>query len=58
MRTDVVAGFSGHGMMHAPAAGRGIADLIDKECFKTVDLSRLNDACVREREPYPERGIA
>ena len=46
------------GAMISPAAGRGIAELIDKGRFKTFDLSRLNDACVLKHEPYPERGIA
>jgi FAD-dependent oxidoreductase domain-containing protein 1 len=53
----VVTGFSGHGMMHAPAAGRGIAELIDKGRFETIDLSRFGYARVLKREPYPERGI-
>jgi glycine/D-amino acid oxidase-like deaminating enzyme len=53
----VVAGFSGHGMMHAPAAGRGIAELIDKGRFETIDLSRLSYARVLKQEAYRERGI-
>lgn len=53
----VAAGFSGHGMMHAPAAGRGIAELIVKGRFETIDLGRLGYARVMKNEPYPERGI-
>jgi glycine/D-amino acid oxidase-like deaminating enzyme len=53
----VVAGFSGHGMMHAPAAGRGIAELIDKGRFETIDLGRLSYERVLKREPYAELGI-
>jgi FAD-dependent oxidoreductase domain-containing protein 1 len=53
----VVSGFSGHGMMHAAAAGRGIAELIDKGRFETIDLSRLGYERVLKHEPYPERGI-
>ncbi len=50
-------GFSGHGMMHAPAAGRGIAELIAHGGFRTIDLSRLGYARVLRDEPYPEAGI-
>lgn len=52
-----VAGFSGHGMMHAPAAGRGIAELIVHGRFQTIDLSRLGYERVEQYKPYPEQGI-
>jgi FAD-dependent oxidoreductase domain-containing protein 1 len=52
-----VAGFSGHGMMHAPAAGRGIAELIVHGEFRTIDLTRLGYARVVRGEPYREAGI-
>jgi glycine/D-amino acid oxidase-like deaminating enzyme len=53
----VVAGFSGHGMMHAPAAGRAIAELIVHGEFRTIDLTRLGFERVLRGEPYAERGI-
>ncbi|SDD51543.1 Glycine/D-amino acid oxidase [Variovorax sp. CF079] len=52
-----VAGFSGHGMMHAPAAGRGMAELILKGRFETIDLSRLGYERVEKQQPYAEAGI-
>lgn len=52
-----VAGFSGHGMMHAPAAGRGVAELIVKGRYETIDLTRLGYERVENHQPYPERGI-
>ncbi len=53
----VIAGFSGHGMMHAPAAGRAIAELIRFGRFESIDLTRLGYARVTSGTPYPERGI-
>jgi glycine/D-amino acid oxidase-like deaminating enzyme len=53
----VVGGFSGHGMMHAPAAGRAIAELIVHGRFTTLDLSRLGYRRIVDNEPYAERGI-
>lgn len=53
----VVSGFSGHGMMHAPAAGRAIAELVTTGSFQTLDLSRLGYARVVRGEPYAEIGI-
>jgi FAD-dependent oxidoreductase domain-containing protein 1 len=53
----VVGGFSGHGMMHAPAAGRAIAELIVRGRFETIDLSRFGYGRVAVGVPYPERGI-
>jgi FAD-dependent oxidoreductase domain-containing protein 1 len=52
-----VAGFSGHGMMHAPAAGRAIAELIAYGRYATIDLTRLGYERVERNEPYRERGI-
>jgi glycine/D-amino acid oxidase-like deaminating enzyme len=52
-----VAGFSGHGMMHAPAAGRAIAELIVHGSFQTIDLSRLGYERIEAGQPYAEEGI-
>ncbi|NDZ18327.1 FAD-dependent oxidoreductase [Variovorax sp. WS11] len=52
-----VAGFSGHGMMHAPAAGRGMAELILKGRFETIDLTRLGYERIEKQQPYAEAGI-
>ena len=52
-----VAGFSGHGMMHAPAAGRAIAELIAYGRFESLDLSRLGYERVEANRPYREAGI-
>ena len=52
-----ITGFSGHGMMHAPAAGRAIAELIIKGCFQIIDLTRFAYERVEKSEPYPEHGI-
>ena len=53
----VVTGFSGHGMMHAPAAGRAIAELIGHGEFRTLDLGRFGYERIEAGRPYPERGI-
>ena len=52
-----VSGFSGHGMMHAPAAGRAVAELIVHGCFESLDLARLDYARVASGMPYREAGI-
>jgi glycine/D-amino acid oxidase-like deaminating enzyme len=52
-----VAGFSGHGMMHAPAAGRGIAELIVHGRYQSIDLARLGYERVEANAPYAEEGI-
>jgi glycine/D-amino acid oxidase-like deaminating enzyme len=53
----VAAGFSGHGLMHAPAAGLAVAELIVKGRLETLDLERFGYERVQRNEPYRERGI-
>ena len=48
----LVAGFSGHGLMHAPGCGRALAELILEGAYRTIDLTRLGWARVPEGRPY------
>ena len=47
-------GFSGHGVMHAPATGRGVAEHIVHGRYRTLDLSPLGFARVRTGTPLHE----
>lgn len=53
----LMAGFSGHGLMHAPGCGRAIAELILDGAYCTIDLTRLGWSRVPEGRPYAEAGI-
>lgn len=50
-------GFSGHGVMHAPATGRGVAELVTKGRFESIDLSPLGFERVRSGTPLHETVI-
>jgi FAD-dependent oxidoreductase domain-containing protein 1 len=47
-------GFSGHGMQQAPAAGRGIAELILRGRFETLDLAPLGFRRLIDDRPMVE----
>jgi glycine/D-amino acid oxidase-like deaminating enzyme len=53
----VAAGFSGHGLMHAPAVGRALSELVLHGRFLTIDLSRMGYQRVIDGKPYAEAGI-
>ena len=51
------AGFSGHGLMHAPAAGRALAELILTGRYQTLDLARMDYRRVQSSKALREEGI-
>ena len=51
------AGFSGHGMQHSPAAGRGVAELITAGRFTSLDLGPLGWERLLAGQPMWERNI-
>ena len=51
------AGFSGHGMQHAPATGRGVAELVTHGAFATLDLSPLGWRRLIDNTPMWEKNI-
>jgi len=50
-------GFSGHGIMHAPAVGRALSELTLYGGYKTLDLTRMGFDRVLNDQPYGETGI-
>ena len=50
-------GFSGHGMQHAAAAGRGVAELVLHGNFCTLDLSPLGFRRLIEKRPLLEANV-
>ena len=53
----VVAGFSGHGFMHGPIAGRLISELILDGQYKTLDVSMLDLARFEEHRFIQEYNV-
>lgn len=53
----LLAGFSGHGLMHAPGCGRAMAELLLKGRYETIDLTRFGWQRIADGKPLPERGI-
>jgi glycine/D-amino acid oxidase-like deaminating enzyme len=53
----MLAGFSGHGLMHAPGCGRAMAELILKGAYQTIDLTRFGWQRLLDGTPIREEGI-
>jgi FAD-dependent oxidoreductase domain-containing protein 1 len=53
----VACGFSGHGIMHAPAVGLALSELILDGRYSTMDLTRMSYRRILSDQPYRERGI-
>jgi FAD-dependent oxidoreductase domain-containing protein 1 len=53
----MLAGFSGHGLMHAPGCGRAMAELILTGRYQTIDLTRFGWQRLLDGQPLRERGI-
>ena len=50
-------GFSGHGIMHAPATGRGLSELILTGDYTSIDLKCFTYQRIIDNKPYREQGI-
>ena len=53
----MLAGFSGHGLMHAPGCGLAMAELLLTGRFETIDLTRFGWQRLKDGTPLRERGI-
>ena len=53
----MLAGFSGHGLMHAPGCRRAMAELLLKGWYETIDLTRFGWQRLVDGAPLREEGI-
>jgi len=53
----LAAGFSGHGLQHAPGIGRGLAELIVDGAYRTLDLAPLSYARFLVGTPLRESNV-
>jgi glycine/D-amino acid oxidase-like deaminating enzyme len=53
----IATGDSGHGLQHAPAMGRALAELILDGRFMMIDLSALSYKRIQDDRPYAEKGV-
>jgi glycine/D-amino acid oxidase-like deaminating enzyme len=53
----IACGFSGHGMQHAPAVGRGLASLVATGSWGPLELSALSPERLRRNAPLVETNV-
>ena len=53
----MATGYSGHGIMHAPASGLAISELILDGRFQAIDLTNFGYSRISKECPYRETGI-
>ncbi|MEM6663236.1 MAG: FAD-binding oxidoreductase [Pseudomonadota bacterium] len=53
----LACGYSGHGIMQAPATGLALSEMILQGRSETLDLTRLGVERIETNEPYREKGI-
>ena len=53
----IATGFSGHGLQQAPAVGRGLAELVTRGRYVTLDLSPLGYDRVTAGQPLREENV-
>lgn len=53
----IASGFSGHGIMHAPATGRAVSELLLDGGFQTIDITRFGYGRIPNNAPMKEIGI-
>ncbi len=53
----MACGYSGHGIMHAPASGLALAELILDGGYRTLDISAFGYGRIAAGRPYREQGI-
>lgn len=56
-RVWLCCGFSGHGLQHAPAAARGLAERMLTGRYTTLDLSPLDPQRIRTGQPFGELAV-
>jgi glycine/D-amino acid oxidase-like deaminating enzyme len=53
----MACGYSGHGIMHAPASGLALAELILDGGYQSLDISAFGYGRIAAGKPYREQGI-
>lgn len=53
----LATGFSGHGLMHSAGVGRGVAELLTRDKYQSIDLTSLSPDRFIQNKPIVEKGV-